>query len=304
MELREKLEQTRRNCITLKISGRSEQRSGTTRFGGRPDVPRSFTWPVFDSGEMEKNVKKGLFSFLHVRKDKIGNARKPAARPLSFIAQFDCAELAKYDTEHLLPNHGILSFFYETYSQRWGFDPKDKGCARVYWFENSATLEPAEFPDDLEEDFKFPALNIKMRAEPSFPEWDDFSEIYPGEAEDGDEGDEFFKARAELADDDADNNSKLLGWPDTIQGSIPIECELVTRGYYLGGDWSGIPENVEKEARSCAADKWLPLLQLDAVECGDFSLMFGDCGRIYFYITRDDLSARRFENVWLILQCY
>lgn len=147
MELWEKLEQTRRNCITLKISGRSEQRSGTTRFGGRPDVPRSFTWPVFNSGEMEKNVKKGFFSFLHVRKEKIGNARKPAARPLSFIAQFNCAELAKYDTEHLLPNHGILSFFYETYSQRWGFDPKDKGCARVYWFENSATLEPAEFPD-------------------------------------------------------------------------------------------------------------------------------------------------------------
>ena len=45
------------------------------------------------------------------------------------------------------------------------------------------------------------------------------------------------------------------------------------------------------------------LLQLDTVEHGDFELMFGDCGHIYFYITREDLAARRFDRIWLILQC-
>lgn len=29
--------------------------------------------------------------------------------------------------------------------------------------------------------------------------------------------------------------------------------------------------------------------------------MFGDCGHIYFYITKEDLAARRFDRVWLIL---
>ena len=31
--------------------------------------------------------------------------------------------------------------------------------------------------------------------------------------------------------------------------------------------------------------------------------MFGDCGRIYFYIRREDLVQRRFDRVWLIQQC-
>ena len=228
---------------------------------------------------------------------------KVAKRPLSFVAQFDCAELAKYDAERLLPERGVLSFFYEMDSMRWGFDPKDKGCARVYWFEDSAALEAAEFPDDLEEDYRFPALAVKMRAEPSLPGWEDFIEIYPEEAESGDEGDEFFTVRAELGDDAPDERSKLLGWADAIQGSMPAECELVTRGYYLGG-CDEIPKNEVEEAEKEAPDKWLPLFQLDTVADGDFELMFCDCGRLYFYITRDDLAARRFENVWLILQCY
>ena len=32
--------------------------------------------------------------------------------------------------------------------------------------------------------------------------------------------------------------------------------------------------------------------------------MFGDCGHIYFYITKEHLAARRFDRIWLILQCY
>lgn len=32
-------------------------------------------------------------------------------RPLVFFAQFNCAEIARFDTEHLLPDHGLLSFF-------------------------------------------------------------------------------------------------------------------------------------------------------------------------------------------------
>ncbi len=31
--------------------------------------------------------------------------------------------------------------------------------------------------------------------------------------------------------------------------------------------------------------------------------MFGNYGRIYFYIRKDDLRAKRFDRIWLILQC-
>lgn len=36
----------------------------------------------------------------------------------------------------------------------------------------------------------------------------------------------------------------------------------------------------------------------------DGGLMWGDAGCLYFRIRRDDLEARRFDQAWLILQCY
>jgi uncharacterized protein YwqG len=32
-------------------------------------------------------------------------------------------------------------------------------------------------------------------------------------------------------------------------------------------------------------------------------MMWGDAGRIYFWIRREDLLARDFDRSWLILQC-
>ncbi len=117
MNIIEKLESLGKNSIQLEecfSEGRWDL--GASRFGGNPDVPPDFVWPTYE-GEDHKNVVK--------------------ERPLSFLAQFACADLAPFDKEHLLPDHGLLSFFYESNSQPWGDDPKDKGCARVYWFEDS-----------------------------------------------------------------------------------------------------------------------------------------------------------------------
>ena len=55
-------------------------------------------------------------------------------RPLAFLAQFDCASLAPLDREGLLPKTGLLSFFYELGSQRWGYDPKDCDCRSAFRF--------------------------------------------------------------------------------------------------------------------------------------------------------------------------
>lgn len=107
-----------------------------------------------------------------------------------------------------------------------------------------------------------------------------------------------------LGMEEVDNRSKLLGWADMIQGSMPIECELISKGYCLGNGRKNIPSEVIEEAKETALERWLPLFQLDSVESGSFSLMFGDCGRIYFYIPREDLQERQFDRVWLILQCY
>lgn len=280
--MKEKIQQLKQNCIKLKIAGKEKYKLCATRFGGKPDVPSDFVWPYFEGKGLDGAVAK---------------------RPLTFLAQFNCEDLSKYDTEHLLPEHGILSFFYETDSMCWGFDPKDKGCARVFWFGDTSDLSPAEFPKDMEEDFKFPMVRIKMKEETSYPSETDYYSVFPIN-NDADDYEVLFEQVTGKSVYDMCNGSQLLGWPDVIQNSMFVECDLITHGYYLGGPWNNIPEDTRKEAEDTAYDKWRLLLQLDTVESGDFCLMFGDCGHIYFFITKEDLKARRFDNVWLILQCF
>lgn len=254
---------------------------GASKFGGRPDVPAGFHWPVFESATYDDETVK--------------------PRPLAFLAQFDCAGLAQLDGEGLLPKTGLLSFFYEMDSQRWGYDPKDAGCARVYWFEGEE-LAPAEFPEELGEDFRLPELAAELSAGLDAPDFQDacLAIEYPFTANDYRY---FDQARREMEFPYPDNRSQLLGWPDIIQNNMTLECELVSRGYYLGGSWSGIPLEERDALRNASIQDWLLLFQLDTVTSGDFELMFGDCGRIYFYIRKEDLLSRRFDRVWLILQC-
>ncbi len=116
---------------------------------------------------------------------------------------------------------------------------------------------------------------------------------------------DYESAQLELGiDGDDDTHSKLLGWPDTIQGNMTVECELVSKGYYLGGDKNPPPKEAHEKAQLTSLDNWQLLFQLDTVTQNNFELMFGDCGRIYFFIRKGDLKARRFDDVWLVLQCY
>ena len=281
MNMKEKLELLGKNSIVLKIAKKEKYKLGATRFGGKPDVPPDFVWPTYE-GE----------SYDHVVKD----------RPLTFLAQFNCEELAQFDKEHLLPDHGLLSFFYETDTQCWGYDPKDQGCARVYWFEDMSALSAADFPADMGEDFKFPMVKIQIAQKTSYPSWTDFSEVFPDEKD----YDAFDLVWNELTDETPENRSQLLGWPDVIQNSMFDECDLASPGNYQGdgNGWNKIPKDIRQQAEETARDRWMLLFQLDTVEQGDFELMFGDCGHIYFYITKEDLAARRFDRIWLILQCY
>lgn len=168
----------------------------------------------------------------------------------------------------------------------------DKGGLKVYWFEDLSTLVQAEFPEDMEEDFQFPAVGIQSRTKKSYPCWGDFIQKFPEEPDD----EAFESVREELGLEESEESSKLLGWPDIIQNSMYKDCELVTRGYYLGnpeGYAKITPE--DKEASKAAIDQWQMIFQLDStVETDDFELMFGDCGRLYVFVRKEDLVARKF----------
>ena len=279
MELKNKLKQTLKNSIRLNIGGSADLRTGATRFGGKPDLPESFVWPYFEGENFNEGVKY---------------------RPLSFMAQFNLEELAKYDTEKLLPEKGLLSFFYDIDTMRWGYDPKDEGCAKVYYFGDTDGLAAAEFPDDLNEDFRLPAFGIKLRSENSYQDYADFLLQKDKMTECWDDYD---RAARSLKINIPETSSKLLGWPDIIQDNMTMECELVSRGYYLGGDWEEVTPRDRQEAEQSSLKEWQLLFQLDTLWEDDFELMFGDCGRIYYYIRKEDLAAGNFDKVWLIMQC-
>ena len=87
-----------------------------------------------------------------------------------------------------------------------------------------------------------------------------------------------------------------------------LECEFASRGYYLGDPegWAKVPQEELERKTLTSLEEWRLLFQLDTVESAEdnFELMFGDCGRLYFCIRKEDLLARRFDQIWLILQCY
>lgn len=282
MNIKKELIKTACNSIRLKIGGESENaKIGGTRFGGAPDVPDDFKWDYFEG--------KG-----NILDDAV------KSRPLAFIAQFDLEEMAQYDADGLLPKTGVLSFFYEPESMRWGFDPKDKGCARARWFPDKNALHTAEFPADLAEDYRFPMMKISASSELSYASYEDLSLQRDEWVEDWDE---FESAEESLGIEEPGECSKLLGWANPIQGNMTQQCELISRGYYLGHGWDDISPRDRQESAQWANRDWTLLFQLDCVTDSDFELAFGDGGRIYFYIRREDLAAGNFDNVWLILQC-
>lgn len=139
MNMKEKLQSLVQNSIVLDISEELEKYEAcSTHFGGQPDVPADFQWPRYQGKGYNYECEE---------------------RPLTFLAQFNCAEFTALDARHILPDHGLLSFFYEMDSQPWGFAPEHKGALKVYWFEDLSTLSRVEFPEDMEEDFQFPAIN-------------------------------------------------------------------------------------------------------------------------------------------------
>lgn len=277
MELETILKSMEKNAVEL-CFGEGAAAPGKSRFGGRPDLPADFSWPTFYTATYDDSEKK--------------------ARPLSFLLQIDCKEAAPYDRDGLLPKDGTLYFFYELASMRWGYDPGDQGCARVCYVKEGVPLEQTPFPEELEEDYKLPEMPVSFQKRRDFPSWEELS-ARTGMREGWEEYDDI---RERLGFPQQDNSSKLLGYADTIQGNMQEECELVSRGHYLGSGWPKMNEKRRQELAAAAAE-WVLLFQLDTVTQGDFELMFGDCGRIYFYIRRRDLAAGKFDQVWLILQC-
>ena len=253
-----------RPTIALSLGNDDEDRIriGSSKIGGKPDLPKSFKWPAEDGHEK---------------------------KPLSFIAQVNFAEVAHYDTDHLLPERGIIYFFYSAEQEAWGFEIKDKDKFKILYFEGDVTeLKRTDFPDGLPNYARYVACNVVTSEEVSLPYFHNEGLSFLTEQE-----------KDRYVDVYDVSTNKLLGYADPIQGDMELECELVTNGLYCG-DPSGYNDPRAKMLEPNAKN-WQLLLQIDSNE--ENEMMWGDVGRLYFWIKKEDLKDKQFDNCWCILQC-
>lgn len=244
---------------------------GASRLGGAPAMPAAAVWPTWQG------------------------------RSLSFIAQLNLAEVAPHDARGLLPPTGWLAFFYDAQEQPWGETPTDRGRAVVQYYPAAEELATRPLPADLtvEAYSAFSAAALTFAPEMTLPNpWDEDLPL----PEDAFTEDQRAAYGFLLLTQHGDGTSRLLGNSDNLQGPMRVQCVLASQKYTSPDSQQLSAEQATTLAQQ-AAGEWELLLQLDSHE-EEAGMMWGDMGRLYFWIKRADLARRDFSQVLQFLQCY
>jgi hypothetical protein len=99
-----------------------------------------------------------------------------------------------------------------------------------------------------------------------------------------------------VEDGDAEGVARhhLLGYPTETSGSMPLECELASRGLDLDTPLHRVPQDVV-----AASARWRLLLQLTQDEDGGVILGAGT-ERLYLWIAQERLDRQDLSEVWAI----
>lgn len=253
---------------------------GSSRIGGEPDVPPDFEWPMWK-----------------------GKAQH-------FLAQINLADCAGMPGAEVLPNSGQLLFFYDRDRRTWGFDPKDRGSFHVCFLDDTVTeMARAAYPQEvtrpswwrrmssIADTFGTGLTLCRIKFESVLTLSHDWDKDLDADNERCLEFQfEILPRVMGIQEGDADN--QILGCPTPVQDDMRLLCELVTNGHYCG---DGRAYNqVDKEEYDSRSKDWILLFQFDSDE--NAGMMWGDVGMLYFMIRKQDLAARHFDRVWMILQ--
>lgn len=258
-----------KSSLRMKLSNRSED-PRATRIGGLPFLPDTSSWP---------NGKSG--------------------KPLGFLAQINLGELPINPLE--LPNTGLLSFFYDIENQPWGFF-EDAGGWRVYYstFDSTfqLTTQPMNFKQPILpphgarfiEEITIPSPRSieveRITMKPDSGDWDLYFDMHEA----------WLIARAE---DSASH--RLFGHPDAIQGCMQRTIQFDSRGEKLPHGVHSYYEHSRADELIPGSFKWQLLFQLDSDDRLD--VMWGDCGRLFFWMHEEAIEKRHWTEAWMRLQC-
>jgi len=270
-DIRARFEHLAQPAVHLRLA--PETAAGFSKLGGLPLLPPDAVWPEWQG------------------------------KPLSFLAQIDLAEINAC-VPSFLPKGGCLYFFYDQEQSTWGFDPKDAGSWRVLHTtapRQSLAQRPA--PAGLNKDYIYNEkliaphrINILSAAD-AINEQKEFSDEKEF-IDDARNFDSYCEYRDSLFEKLPPH--QMLGHASSIQhAEMDLECQLAANGIYVGNA-EGYQDPRVETLKAGAAD-WKLLLQLDSDD--DIGWMWGDVGRIYFWIRKQDAARADFNNVWMILQC-
>ncbi|GHO49532.1 YwqG family protein [Ktedonospora formicarum] len=235
---------------------------GVSKLGGMPDLPLDIPWPVWH------NLSQ------------------------SFIAQINLRDTHPYDANKLLPERGMLWFFYDARQETYGDEPANRGGWSVFFREESGELKRAQAPANLPAASQFKAASLSFACELTL------SQIPALEISSFDWTDEEQERYDDLLEDFVPPEKRafrhrLLGNPDLLQDDLRLQCQLISHGVTEDDD----PREGELTP---GAKEWQLLFQVDTDE--RIGMRWASTGMLYYSITASDLRARRFENTWLILQ--
>jgi uncharacterized protein YwqG len=259
------LEKLARNEIKFQLAEvlRDTLKIGQSRVGGLPDLPPDIPWAT----------------------DRKGS-------PLSFIAQINCRELKPYDLDNLLPDAGLLYFFYDAEQEAIGVDPKDREKFKVVFYDGPfRNLGPATFPEDLPDYGQFDECAITFKSSLSLPDAPENWGVSLSQAE----TQKYIQLQNQYQES---LYHKMLGYANPLQNSMELDCQLVTNGIFIGNT-SGFRGRRRTELEKTMGE-WRLLLQLHS---DDFpGMIWGEEGRLYFWIKAMDLKNRNFKNCWALQQ--
>ena len=239
---------------------------GSSKLGGLPDLPSDLSWP--------------------------GNAQ---GAPMPFIAQFNLRELFAYDPDGLLPDAGMLYFFFDmdSYLVSSCAPTQPFVCVRYYGGPVSS-LERARLPEPGFKTSKEVSLRFMTYRELPDPD----SDLLRNKELSSETVEALYREKDAVADRGI-KISKLLGHADCIQCGMENTCLYLDHGY-------NVPDDPEAYARA-ENDGYHPdprdvmlLLQIDSGE--KTGMNWADDGRLYFWIGKEDLKKRNFDRVRAIVQ--
>lgn len=252
-------------CLIGDPADPTSQDPGVSRFGGFPDLPAEIEWPSW------------------------------RGRPQLFVAQINLQDLPTVADRSLLPEQGILYFFYDSARETTGTDRSEKESFAVYFVDQVENVgKPRRSPPDLrKEDILLPS-RIQFDVEESQPGWQ-----HPFLERLGLTWDDQFEYLDVInAEHIIDEEHRMLGYPVAIQAPVATVCQAVSME---DGEVDRERQKAIWDEAKDAVDEWELLLQVKS----DHTIGIywpPDCGVLYYMIRRSDLLARRFDRVWMIKQ--